>query len=124
MVLEKLEPSLVWGIFENIFCRTYRPSGHEEKVAEKIVEWVENLNETAQKKISIQKDRVGNIFLTVPPTKGCENYPVLLLQAHLDMVTETERVGGFDFSRNYIPVRISADGKWVEIGRASCRERV
>jgi dipeptidase D len=114
MVLEKLEPSVVWGIFENIFCRTYRPSGHEEKVAEKIIEWVENLNKTAQKKITIQKDRVGNILLAVPPTNGCEYYPVLLLQGHLDMVTETERVGGFEFSTHNIPIRFSSDGKWVE----------
>ena len=45
MVLEHLEPAIVWDIFENIFTKTYRASKHEELIGSKIKEWVKQKNE-------------------------------------------------------------------------------
>jgi len=114
MVLEKLEPKIVWYIFEEIIAKTPRPSKKEEKIREKIKTW---LNEQALQKgleINIFEDSVGNILIKKPATKGMETVPSILLQAHLDMVCETVRSGGYNFDENGIPIRIQDNGEWID----------
>ena len=45
MVLENLEPKIVWDIFENVIANTPRPSKHEEKIREVIKEFILNAGE-------------------------------------------------------------------------------
>ena len=40
MVLENLEPKIVWNIFENIIAKTPRPSKHEERIREGIKDFI------------------------------------------------------------------------------------
>ncbi len=113
MVLENLDPRIVWGIFENVFIKTPRESKKEEKIRARIKEWV--LEQVVSKKldITVTEDSTGNLLIKKPATKGMESAPSILLQGHMDMVCETDRLEGFDFESEPIPVRIQDNGEWV-----------
>lgn len=114
MVLEKLEPKLVWYIFENVISSTPRPSKHEEMIREKLKNWIAEQDKKKALNLRISEDNVGNILIKKPPVKGMEDVHSLLLQAHMDMVCETDRTDGFDFFTQGIPVRIQDNGEWVD----------
>lgn len=114
MVLEKLEPALVWEIFENVFTKTPRCSKKEQKVRAALKNWV---NQRAQKlsvDIQVTEDETGNLLFKKNATPGMESYPSILLQGHLDMVCEKDRKDDFSFDRDPIPVRIQENGEWVD----------
>jgi len=110
VVLEKLEPRIVWSIFEDIFTKSPRPSNREEKVRQKIKDWV---LEHKKQGLEVVQDSAGNLLVRKQATKGKGTWPALLFQGHMDMVCETSRPGGFDFQNSAIPVRIDPDGEWV-----------
>lgn len=114
MVLENLEPKLVWQIFEEVFIQTPRASKKEDKVRARIKEYVQTYSDAAGIEIIINEDATGNLLLKKPAAKGMEKAPPILLQGHMDMVCETDRPNGFDFDKNPIPVRIQDDGEWVD----------
>ncbi len=62
----------------------------------------------------IYQDDVGNILIKKPATSGLESNPPILLQAHLDMVCETDKPEGFDFFNKGIPLRIQKNNEWVD----------
>ncbi|MHA2140377.1 MAG: beta-Ala-His dipeptidase [Candidatus Thorarchaeota archaeon] len=114
MVLENLEPKLVWQIFEEVFTQTPRASKKEDKIRAKIKEYVQAKSDAAGLTVTISEDETGNILLKTPATKGMEKAPPILLQGHMDMVCETDRPDGFDFDNNPIPVRIQDNGEWID----------
>ncbi len=114
MVLEKLEPKIVWYIFEHVISSTPRPSKHEDKIREKIKSWLIEQDKLKSLNLIITQDDVGNILIKKPPTKGMEDMPSLLLQAHMDMVCETDKIEGFDFLTQGIPIRIQDNAEWVD----------
>ncbi|HIU34686.1 MAG TPA: beta-Ala-His dipeptidase [Candidatus Pullichristensenella excrementigallinarum] len=57
-----------------------RPSHHEEKVGAFLLEWAQAQGFDAW------QDAVGNVIFDLPATPGCEDAPVVALQAHMDMV--------------------------------------
>ena len=114
MVLEKLEPKIVWYIFEHVISSTPRPSKYEEKIRKKLKTWLIEQDKEKSLNLIIKEDGVGNIFIKKPPTKGMEDLPTLLLQAHMDMVCETDRTDGFDFFTQGIPVQIQENSEWVD----------
>jgi dipeptidase D len=114
MVLENLEPRLVWQIFEEVFIQTPRASKKEEKIRAKIKEYVTAKAEALRVDVTINEDATGNILVKTPATPGMEKVPSVLLQGHMDMVCETDRPAGFDFDHDPIPVRIQDNGEWVD----------
>lgn len=114
MVLEQLEPTVVWEIFENILVQTPRESKNEGKIRESIKNWVKEQSDRKDIELSIYEDDVGNILIKKPPTDDMRDAPPLLLQGHMDMVAETDRLGGFDFDTKPIPARIQENGEWVD----------
>ncbi len=113
MVLEKLEPSIVWQIFETLLTRTPRESKREAKIRATIKKWAADQSKAASVPYGTLEDSAGNLLIRVPATRGMESCPPVLLQGHLDMVCETNRPGGFDFQNNPIPVRIDKNAEWV-----------
>ena len=109
MVLENLEPKIVWDIFENILTKTPRCSKKEEKIRGAIKDWV-----SKHDGLSVTEDGIGNLVIKKPATCGMESCPPLLFQVHMDMVCETDRSEGFDFDNAPIPVRITNDGEWID----------
>lgn len=99
MDLTQLQPSEVWKFFSEL-CKIPRPSGHEERVAEYIVDFARN------KGFQVSRDAVGNVFVHKTGRK-----PVIALQAHMDMVCEKNKDVGHDFMRD--PIKPLTDGKFV-----------
>ncbi|MEJ2277768.1 MAG: beta-Ala-His dipeptidase [Candidatus Lokiarchaeota archaeon] len=114
MVLENLKPHIVWNIFENIIAETPRPSKHEDKIRNKIKVWLKDVQSTTSMEFQMSQDEVGNLFIIKPASKGFENSPSILLQAHLDMVCISNRPEGFDFHEEGIPIRIQENKEWID----------
>ena len=114
MVLENLEPKIVWNIFENIIAKTPRPSKHEERIREGIKDFIIEAGKSNNIDFQIYQDGVGNILIKKPAISGQESIPSIMLQAHLDMVCETDRSEGFDFMKSEIPLRIQNNKEWLD----------
>jgi dipeptidase D len=114
MVLENLEPKIVWYIFENVISSTPRLSKHEEQIREKVKTWLSQQDKEKSLHLKFAEDNVGNILIKKPPSTEMEGTPSLLLQAHMDMVCETDRKKGFDFFTQGIPLRIQENKEWVD----------
>lgn len=102
---KKLEPQKVWQYFYEI-TQIPRPSKHEEK----IIEYLENFAKA--KNLEYKKDRVGNIVIRKPASKGGENKPMVALQCHVDMVCEKNA----DVEKNFLidPIEPYIDNEWVK----------
>ena len=101
----QLEPQKVFYYFNEI-CKIPRPSKHEEK----IVEW---LMETGKKLgLPTKRDKIGNVLISKPSTKGKENVTPVIFQSHVDMVCEKNEDIAFDFSKDAIQTYV--DGEWLK----------
>jgi len=114
MVLENLKPRIVWKIFEEIVASTPRPSGKEDKIREKIKNWLAKVAEDHNFKVEILEDKIGNLLIKKPGTEDMVTCSPILLQAHLDMVCETDRTEGYEFEDLGIPIRIQENKKWID----------
>ena len=101
-VLDGLEPKIVWSIFEDILGIP-RPSKKEGKIRRWVKEWAKNHS------ILFKEDDTGNILLTKKATLGCEDYPTLVLQAHMDMVCQKNPDIEIDFDKDPLAVKIVDD---------------
>lgn len=100
-----LEPKLVWQHF-SMLCRIPRPSKQEAMLVEQIEAWAKACG------IAVQRDEIGNLILRKPASPGCESWPGVLLQAHLDMVCQKNNDSAHDFSRDPIQAVLGEDG-WL-----------
>jgi dipeptidase D len=114
MVLEKLEPELVWSIFENIIAATPHISYHEQELRTRLKEYVRVKSKENDLGIIILQDDKGNVLFRRPASEGLESIPSLCLQAHLDMVPVTDLPDGFDFLKNPIQPHIQENKEWVD----------
>ena len=103
--LRGLEPHALWELFAQI-ARIPHGSGNEEALAGHLSRIA------AEAGLTTQQDDAGNICIAVPATPGCEDAPVVVLQAHLDMVCEKNKAVDFNFSQDAI--RLVRDGDWIK----------
>ncbi|RLF43144.1 MAG: cytosol nonspecific dipeptidase [Thermoplasmata archaeon] len=99
-----LEPKIVWKHFDEI-RKIPRCSKHEEKIREYIV------NFAKQHGLEYQVDKAGNVVVRKPASSGMENKPMVVLQAHMDMVCEKNKDVDHDFSKD--PIKVKIEGEWV-----------
>ena len=104
MTIKDLEPKELWSNFY-LLTRCPRPSKHEEAVRNFLVDWAK------KKKINCRVDKVGNIILSAPATKGMEKRRPVVLQAHMDMVPQARAGKKHDFLKDPIETKIVDD--WV-----------
>lgn len=104
-VLGSLKPQAVWGFFEEI-CQHPHPSKKEEKLIAYLLEFAKEY------KLEVRRDKLGNIVMKKPATKGMENRKTVCLQGHIDMVCEKNSDVEFDFDND--PLNIYIDGDWVK----------
>ncbi len=102
--LANLEPKFLWQHFDQI-RQIPRPSRHEEAISNHVKAWA------GERKFEWVEDKVGNVCVRVPGTKGHESAPIIVIQGHLDMVPEKDSDFTFDFTKDPIPCRV--DGDWV-----------
>ncbi|HUT81804.1 MAG TPA: beta-Ala-His dipeptidase [Candidatus Bathyarchaeia archaeon] len=100
-----LEPKIVWSIFEEI-TNIPRPSKKEDKIRTWVKNWAKQNGIS-----SLKEDGVGNILLRKEASNGCEKYPTLIIQAHLDMVCQKEP--NFTFNCEKDPINAFVDGEKV-----------
>ncbi|MHA2294086.1 MAG: beta-Ala-His dipeptidase [Candidatus Hodarchaeales archaeon] len=98
-VLENLDPAEVWELFEEI-SHVPRESQKEEKIRTWIQNWANKHS------ISWKEDTAGNLLLSQQASVGFENYPGIILQAHLDMVALKSPESSHDFENDPIPLQV------------------
>ncbi|WP_392551537.1 aminoacyl-histidine dipeptidase [Orbus wheelerorum] len=104
-MISSLAPKSLWTIFDHI-CQIPHPSHHEQMITNYIVDFA------TTHKIECKLDKVGNILLSKPASKGMEHYPSIALQAHMDMVPQKNEDTIHDFSVD--PIKPYIDGEWVK----------
>lgn len=106
--IESLEPTSVWQFFAGINA-VPRCSKKEEQIRAYMLKLAASL------KLTAREDRVGNILIEAPATKGLEKAAPIVLQGHLDMVCEKNAGVTHDFDRDGIRMQIvkSPEGKTI-----------
>ena len=102
--LQDLQPQSVWRNFYKL-TQVPRPSNHEEKAREFMMNWAKENN------IDARMDEAGNIIMSKPATPGMENRKGVILQGHLDMVPQKNEDTVHDFTKD--PIQAYVDGEWV-----------
>ncbi|MCF6175616.1 MAG: beta-Ala-His dipeptidase [Victivallaceae bacterium] len=85
-----LEPHALWQIFSAICARPHA-SGHETELREYIRDFA------LARGCEVKTDEIGNLLLSKAASNGCEHAKSVVLQAHLDMVTQKNSDLQFDF---------------------------
>lgn len=88
-----------------------RRSGNEEGIRRYLVAWANERN------LENKVDKVGNVIIYVPATKGYENRPTIALQGHMDMVCEKTPDSKHDFTKD--PIEFVYDGEWLKANKTT-----
>ncbi|MBU1098369.1 MAG: cytosol nonspecific dipeptidase [Ignavibacteriae bacterium HGW-Ignavibacteriae-2] len=104
-VIKNLKPALLWKYFYEI-SQVPRPSKKEEKIREYVIDFAQKHS------LEFVEDKVGNIVIKVPASKGFENKPTVVLQGHVDMVCEKNKGTNHDFDNDPLTL-INEDG-WIK----------
>src|SRR5690625_393589 len=102
--IRTLEPKAVWSKFTDLNA-VPRPSKKEEKVRKFMKDFGKSLN------LETLEDKIGNVVIKKPATAGMENRKTVVLQSHLDMVTQKNNDVNHDFETEGIKMYV--DGDWV-----------
>jgi dipeptidase D len=102
--LATLQPAKVWKNF-HAFIQIPRPSHHEEKATAFIANFGRSLA------LETTVDAVGNVIIRKPATKGMEQRPGVILQAHLDMVPQKTSASTHNFETD--PINAFVENGWV-----------
>ncbi|MDO5017353.1 MAG: aminoacyl-histidine dipeptidase [Porphyromonas sp.] len=99
------EPKIVFKYFDQI-TKIPRPSKKEGKIIAYLEEFAKEHN------LEYRKDKVGNIVMKKPATKGMEDRKSIIMQSHMDMVCEKNSDVDFNFETDAIRTKIE-DG-WLK----------
>lgn len=102
--IKNIQPKELW---ENFYSLTQipRPSNHEEKIQEFILNFGKELG------LEAIQDEAENIIIRKPATPGMENCKGVVIQGHLDMVPQKNSDKTHDFVTD--PIEAYVDGDWV-----------
>ena len=104
MNVRDLSPPPVWNNFEDLNA-VPRPSKKEERVIAFMKDFGKSLG------LETIEDKVGNVIIKKPATKGMEDRKPIVMQSHLDMVHQKNNDTKFDFDTQGIEMYV--DGDWV-----------
>ncbi|MBA2404014.1 MAG: beta-Ala-His dipeptidase [Bdellovibrionales bacterium] len=104
------EPQKIWEYFHAI-NQIPRPSRKEDKFRDYI------LQEATQLKLKTHTDEVGNIIVYVPASKGYENHETVIIQNHMDMVTDATPDRKINFNTD--PIVTLREGEWIKADRTT-----
>ncbi|MCL7936564.1 MAG: aminoacyl-histidine dipeptidase [marine benthic group bacterium] len=102
--VSELQPTTLWGHFDTILTIP-RGSKKEEAARAHVVAIADGAG------LDHVVDSVGNVVVRKPGTAGREGAPIIVLQAHLDMVQEKNSETEFDFDTEAI--RPVMDGEYL-----------
>lgn len=84
-------------------CRIPHVSGCEKALSDHLLAWAR------KRGLSAEQDEAHNLYIQKPASAGCESAPVVMLQAHIDMVGAQAQGADFDFQRDAIQWLIEGD---------------
>ncbi len=99
-----MNSATVLSIFKEITAIP-RESGHEGPITKYLQDFA------AARGLQCKTDKTGNVVITKPASKGKENVPTLVLQAHQDMVCEKN--AGFEFNFLTDPIPYEIEDGWM-----------
>jgi dipeptidase D len=99
-----LVPAEIWKHFQKL-CAIPHPSGHERQLCDYLLEFGRRLG------LQTSQDKKGNLIILKPAVAGSEQWPTVILQAHLDMVPQKNQEVEFDFTQDAVSPYV--DGDWV-----------
>ena len=102
--IRQLQPTQLWNKFADLNA-VPRPSKKEERVIAFMKDFGKNLG------LETIEDKVGNVIIKKPATKGMEDRKPIVMQSHLDMVHQKNNDTKFDFDTQGIEMYV--DGDWV-----------
>ena len=103
--IRKLDPQPVWNFFHDI-TQIPHPSKKEKRIVDYVVKFGKD------HKLETIVDKVGNVIIRKPATKGMEKRKGVVLQTHLDMVPQKNNDKKHDFEKD--PIQTIIDGDWVK----------
>lgn len=103
--ITNLEPRPLWNYFHQI-TQIPHPSKHEKQIVEFVVKFGKDHG------LDTMVDKVGNVIIRKPATKGMEKKAGVILQTHLDMVPQKNSDKVHDFTKD--PIQTVIDGEWVK----------
>ncbi|MFZ1289135.1 MAG: aminoacyl-histidine dipeptidase [Melioribacteraceae bacterium] len=103
--IKGLKPVLLWQHFYEL-SQIPRPSKREYKAVEFVKQFAKRNN------FQFKEDKVGNVVISVPTTKGKEKSPTIVLQGHVDMVCEMNKGTKHDFDKD--PIKLINIGEWIK----------
>ena len=104
------EPKNLWAYFHAI-NQIPRPSRKEDKFREYI------LKEASQLGLKTHADEVGNVIVYVPASSGYENHETVIIQNHMDMVTDATPDRHINFNTD--PIVTLREGEWIKADRTT-----
>ena len=99
-----LPPALVWAHFATL-CAIPRPSKGEDRLREHLRGWAD------ARGLATAVDAAGNLIVRKPASAGRASAPGVVLQAHLDMVCQSNADTPHDFRRD--PIRPVVRDGWL-----------
>jgi len=103
--VQGLRPELVWSSFAAI-ASIPRPSKKEERIISLMKSFADERSD-----VEFVQDEVGNCLLRRPGQNGGEDADPVVLQGHLDMVTEKNAESSHDFDND--PISFEHRGEWL-----------
>lgn len=103
-VFSGLEPEIVWKHFATL-CEIPRASKQEDRLRAHLHDWA------VARGLHATVDGAGNLLIRKPASAGREHLPGVVLQAHLDMVCQSNADTPHDFSRD--PIRPKCRDGWL-----------
>ena len=104
MKVKDLQPRAIWENFSKL-NEVPRASKKEERVIQFMVDFGKKLG------LETHTDKIGNIIIKKPASKGMEGKPTVILQSHVDMVHQKNNDTDFDFDTQGIQMYVDDD--WV-----------
>ena len=99
-----LSPQIVWKHFATL-CSIPRPSKQEHKLRDYLNDWAKSRG------LETYIDHIGNLIIRKPAISGKENVKGVILQGHLDMVTQANTGTQHDFNKD--PIRPVLEDGWL-----------
>lgn len=101
-ILQNIEPKSVMSFFEDI-CAIPHGSGNCEKISKYCTEKAKEMG------LEAITDSMNNVIIKKPASKGYENHPTIILQAHLDMVCEKTPDCSINFEKDGLSLILDGD---------------
>ena len=108
--ITKYEPKNIIKHFSEI-CKIPHISSHEKQLSDYLKDFFKKNG------CQVKQNEIGNLIAIKPATKGYENYPSILLQAHIDMVPSVASNCEIDMTKE--PVKPYIENGWMKAENTS-----